>query len=55
MLTIDADAHVIECDQTWDHLDVADAAYRPLQIGPPGSERQHCSLMARSAVLAGVC
>lgn len=41
MLTIDADAHVIECDQTWDYLDVADAAYRPMQIGPPGSERQH--------------
>jgi len=41
MPIIDADAHVIECDQTWDHLDSGVTQFRPLQIGPPGSERQH--------------
>ena len=32
MLTIDADAHVIECEKTWDYLEGADKRYRPVPI-----------------------
>src|SRR5688572_13485488 len=32
MLTIDADAHVIECEKTWDYLESADKRYRPVPI-----------------------
>lgn len=53
MQIIDADAHVIECEQTWDHLDPADAAHRPLQIGPPGSERQHWFLDGKICGVGG--
>ncbi|MEA2642267.1 MAG: uncharacterized protein QOF51_3661 [Chloroflexota bacterium] len=30
MLTIDADAHVIETDRTWDYMDASDRQYRPV-------------------------
>jgi predicted TIM-barrel fold metal-dependent hydrolase len=32
MLSIDADAHVIECDKTWDYLEGSDRRYRPVSI-----------------------
>ena len=32
MLTIDADAHVIECEKTWDYLEGGDKRYRPVPI-----------------------
>ena len=32
MLTIDADAHVIECEKTWDYLEGDDKRYRPVPI-----------------------
>ena len=32
---IDADAHVIESEQTWDHLDEADRQYRPFLFTNP--------------------
>ena len=32
MLTIDADAHVIECEKTWDYLEGDDKRYRPVAI-----------------------
>src|SRR5437879_11530834 len=32
MLTIDADAHVIECEKTWDYLEGSDKRYRPVAI-----------------------
>jgi hypothetical protein len=32
MLTIDADAHVIECEKTWDYLEGEDKRYRPVPI-----------------------
>src|SRR5438445_13767178 len=32
MLTIDADAHVIECEKTWDYLEGSDRRYRPVPI-----------------------
>jgi uncharacterized protein len=42
MLTIDADAHVIETERTWDYLEPADEKYRPLLVGPRGeSTREH--------------
>ncbi len=39
MQTIDADAHVIETEHTWDYLEPGDQKYRPLLVGPD-SERQ---------------
>ena len=36
MTVIDADAHVIETEQTWDYLEPAEQKYRPLPL-PPGS------------------
>jgi predicted TIM-barrel fold metal-dependent hydrolase len=38
MATIDADAHLVESDRTWDYLDPADAQYRPRIVRPEGSE-----------------
>ena len=32
MLSIDADAHVIECEKTWDYLEGGDKRYRPVAI-----------------------
>ena len=32
MWTIDADAHVIECEKTWDYLEGEDRRYRPVPI-----------------------
>jgi len=32
MLSIDADAHVIECEKTWDYLEGNDKRYRPVPI-----------------------
>jgi len=41
MLTIDADAHVIETQRTWDFLDPADRKYRPTLVAPKdGSNRE---------------
>ena len=35
---IDADAHVVETDRTWDYLDPADEKYRPkLEVDPNDS------------------
>jgi uncharacterized protein len=36
MLTIDADAHVIETERTWDYLDPADRKYRPVLVASNG-------------------
>jgi len=42
MLTIDADAHVIETERTWDFLDPADRRYRPALVAPTdGSTREN--------------
>ena len=32
MLTIDADAHVVESERTWDYLEDSDKRYRPVPI-----------------------
>jgi len=42
MLSIDADAHVIECDKTWDYLEGEDKRHRPVPISvdlPTGRTR----------------
>ena len=36
MPTIDADAHVVESERTWDFIDKADQKYRPLIVKPRG-------------------
>src|SRR5258708_23209311 len=36
MPTIDADAHVVESERTWDYIDKADQKYRPLIVRPRG-------------------
>lgn len=42
MPTIDADAHVVETEHTWDFIDPADMKYRPLLVSPQGeSGRQY--------------
>ncbi len=38
MPTIDADAHVVESEQTWDFMDRADQKYRPLIVRPRGED-----------------
>src|SRR5687768_10038499 len=39
MFTIDADAHVLETEHTWDFLDHADRDYRPQLVAPRGESR----------------
>ena len=43
MLTIDADAHVIECEKTWDYLEGDDKRYRPVPIAVdmPAGKKQN--------------
>jgi uncharacterized protein len=42
MPAIDADAHVVESEHTWDYMDAADQRYRPRLVGGEGeSGRQH--------------
>lgn len=36
MSTIDADAHVVESEHTWDYMDSADQKYRPMIVRPRG-------------------
>ena len=39
MPTIDADAHVVETEHTWDYMEPADAKYRPVIMYPKGQEK----------------
>jgi hypothetical protein len=34
---IDADAHVIECEETWDYLDPSERQYRPVAVEVPST------------------
>ena len=36
MSIIDADAHVVESEHTWDYMEPADQKYRPLVVKPTG-------------------
>ncbi len=50
---IDADAHVIENEHTWDYLDPADRKYRPTLVSPsdPSDQRQYWVIDGRIAGL----
>jgi hypothetical protein len=44
MLTIDADAHVIECEKTWDYLESEERRYRPIPLSvdmPTGKKHSY--------------
>ena len=34
-LTVDSDAHVVECDRTWDYLDASEQQFRPVPLASP--------------------
>ena len=34
-LIVDSDAHVVECDRTWDYLDASERQYRPVPLASP--------------------
>ena len=38
MPTIDADAHVVESEHTWDYMEAADRKYRPVIVRPSGEQ-----------------
>lgn len=38
MATIDADAHVVESDRTWDFMEPSDQKYRPVCVYPQGED-----------------
>ena len=38
-MVIDADAHVVECERTWDFMDPSESKYRPVLIDLPGETR----------------
>jgi predicted TIM-barrel fold metal-dependent hydrolase len=40
-LVIDADAHVLETERTWDYLEPSEEKYRPLLYSTPGNSRQY--------------
>jgi predicted TIM-barrel fold metal-dependent hydrolase len=40
MPTIDADAHVIETDRTWDYMDEADSKFRPIVVSSHDGKKQ---------------
>jgi uncharacterized protein len=41
MATIDADAHVIETDQTWSYMEAPEQRYRPVTVAPTATEGGH--------------
>ena len=45
MLTIDADAHVIETEHTWDYLAPEDQKYRPVLVGANDSDNRQSWLI----------
>ena len=40
MATIDADAHVVESEHTWDYMDPAERKYRPVLVAPNGAPEE---------------
>ena len=40
MATIDADAHVVESEHTWDYMDPAERKYRPILVSPHGAPEE---------------
>lgn len=57
MMTIDADAHVIECERTWDYMEGADRQHRPVLVreaAGDGSVRQYWVIEGRAHAQANV-
>ncbi len=40
MATIDADAHVVESEHTWDYMDPSERRYRPVLVSPNGAPEE---------------
>jgi predicted TIM-barrel fold metal-dependent hydrolase len=40
MATIDADAHVVESEHTWDYMDPSERKYRPALVAPNGAREE---------------
>jgi predicted TIM-barrel fold metal-dependent hydrolase len=40
MATIDADAHVVESEHTWDYMDPSERKYRPALVSPNGAREE---------------
>ena len=40
MATIDADAHVVESEHTWDYMDPSDRKYRPVLVTPSDAREE---------------
>ncbi len=47
MKVIDADAHVIETDRTWDYLEASEQRYRPVLVGPKADPQRHWMIEGR--------
>lgn len=43
MFVIDADAHVVETEHTWDYMDASDAQFRPIVVDTPDQSRANAS------------
>ena len=41
MLVVDADAHVLETERTWDYLDAAEQKFRPTLVAARGDANEH--------------
>ena len=52
MATIDADAHVVESDRTWDYMDPADRQYRPRIVRPEDSTQAYWFIDGKTRGLA---
>jgi len=48
---IDADAHVIECEETWDHLQPGDERFRPIPVADP--DGGHAGWLVDGQLVAG--
>src|SRR5437764_1551277 len=46
MTVIDADAHVHECDRTWDFFEEADLEYKPMVVAPVAGQEPKRSYWA---------
>jgi len=40
MTTIDADAHVVESEHTWNYMDPTERKYRPILVSPHGASEE---------------
>ena len=53
-LIVDSDAHVVECDRTWDYLEASERQFRPVPLASPEGERRLAPVLAGGRQGAGV-